>query len=238
MPEGIQVVLAERGLTRQRNAALAAAKGGDVVFFDDDALPREDYLAGVAEVFHSYPDVVGMTGKVAIDGVPLLRALTLAEMRAALASAGDDKTVTTTDRLYGCNMAFRRDALDGISFDERLPLYGWLEDLDFARRVQRRGRLVVAAGCVAAHQGNEIGGRGKHARFGYSVIANALYLQRKGSVRTRELPFLILRPALANLRGALAGSDRSWRRERLAGMAIALSDIARGRLCPERATEL
>ena len=40
---------------------------------------------------------------------------------------------------YGCNMAFRTSSICGIRFDERLPLYGWQEDLDFCGALRGRG---------------------------------------------------------------------------------------------------
>ena len=38
---------------------------------------------------------------------------------------------------YGCNMAFRTSSIGSLRFDERLPLYGWQEDLDFCGALSR-----------------------------------------------------------------------------------------------------
>ena len=236
-----RIIRSERGLTRQRNTGLQAADHPDVVvFFDDDALPRADYLERLIEVMTAHPEVVAVTGRLAKDGVPLKRALTMEEMRDALAAshASDAHPSIEDADLYGCNMAMRAPALADLSFDERLPLYSWLEDLDMSRRLRRRGRVVRASSCVAAHQGNAVGGRGKHARFGYSSVVNPVYLARKGTISLRDLPYLIGRPMLANVSGSLRGDEREWRRERLHGMSLAVADLARGRILPERAARL
>ena len=43
---------------------------------------------------------------------------------------------------YGCNMAFRTAGIGSVRFDERLPLYGWQEDLDFCGALRGSGRIV------------------------------------------------------------------------------------------------
>ena len=43
---------------------------------------------------------------------------------------------------YGCNMAFRAQSIEHLTFDERLVLYGWLEDRDFAFRAGAAGRMI------------------------------------------------------------------------------------------------
>ena len=47
----------------------------------------------------------------------------------------------------GCNMAFRFSALRNVRFDERLPLYAWLEDHDFRGQVERRGASCARMRC-------------------------------------------------------------------------------------------
>jgi GT2 family glycosyltransferase len=45
--------------------------------------------------------------------------------------------------LSGCNMAYRREVVDTLRFDERLTGYALGEDLQFSYRVSRRWKLVL-----------------------------------------------------------------------------------------------
>ena len=42
---------------------------------------------------------------------------------------------------YGCNMSIRTSSVGELRFDERLPLYGWQEDIDFTSQLRRGGAL-------------------------------------------------------------------------------------------------
>lgn len=231
-----------RGASAQRNAAVRALPDDVdvVVFLDDDSVPRSDYLERAVAVLETNPDVIGLTGRVARDGVVERRSLTGEEISAALESSWADPgtTLTDIDRLYGTNMVVRAAAVRAVPFDERLPLYSWLEDLDFSRRLLRRGRLVQTMEAVIVHQGNDNGGRTQHRRVGYSQVANFLYLRQKGSLTTREATHLVGRPLLRTLVGSIVGPERVDRRERLRGMGLAAFDAARGRITPERIVDL
>ncbi len=236
------VVDGVKGLTRQRNLAISALPADItyIAFFDDDAVPRSDYLEKAVAVLEANADVVGVTGSVVRDGAQERVELTPDQMTAALeaswASPLDD--IELVKGLYGCNMVVRGDVARNTLFDERLPLYGWLEDLDFSRRAMREGRLVKAAAVVTVHQGSSSGGRKQHRRLGYSQVSNPLYLWRKGSLQPKDLVVLVGKPVLASIKGSIIGDERLERRERLKGMSLAAGDILRGRFTPERISDL
>lgn len=231
-----------KGLTRQRNLAVDAVPRDidHIAFFDDDALPRADYLERATAILNASPEVVGVTGEVVRDGAKERVELTETEMMAALEESWQSESVGSMDvkSLYGCNMVVRANVVRQARFDERLPLYAWLEDLDFSRRSMAKGRLVKDCGVVTVHQGSNSGGRRQHRRLGYSQMSNPIYLWRKGSLTPQDLVPLVGKPLLANLKGSVVGSERHERRERLAGMGLALADVARGRLTPERMSDL
>jgi hypothetical protein len=126
-------------------------------------------------------------------------------------------------------MAFRREAVQGILFDERLPLYGWLEDADFSIRTAGR-KLFVDAFC-GVHLGVKHG-RSPGARLGYSQVANPVFLVAKG-VWPRRLAYtrIFLNVAANLLRSAF---PEPWidRRGRFSGNVKAFIDGLRGRLDP------
>lgn len=236
-----RVVSGTRGLAAQRNAGLDAIEDADIVFFfDDDAVIREDYLENGLQFFADHPNVAGITGRVLLDGA------TSGEISTADADAALAASFSTalggiwrpTRELYGCNFAFRLSAATELRFDARLPLYSWLEDHDFARRLAPFGPLAEVDDCVIVHRAASSGGRQAHGRLGYSQMMNPLYLWRKGSFPAWLAAWEIFRPMSKNILYSVAGKESSWRRERLRGNLLAMGDAVRGRITPERITEL
>jgi hypothetical protein len=239
----LETVIGPRGLTRQRNAILERARGFDVVvFFDDDFLAEASYLAAIERVFAEHPDVALATGRIIADGI-IGPGLSLHEARWALSLAEPigpaPDGVAPLDNGYGCNMAVRMAAVErlGCRFDERLPLYGWLEDVDFSRRLASCGRIVRAEGACGVHLGIKHG-RQSGQRLGYSQIANPIYLSQKGTCPWRRSLRLMTRNVAANLLRSLKPEPYVDRMGRVAGNLRALKDLLAGRLAPERILEL
>lgn len=237
---GVTVIASPAGLTRQRNAILACARDADaVVFFDDDFVPAADYLAATERCFAENLDVVVLTGEVLADGI-IGPGLTMEEARAALAQAGDLPGPAMDDvySAYGCNMAVRTSALpSGGAFDETLPLYGWLEDVDFSRRLAARGRVVRERSARGVHLGVK-SGRQSGVRLGYSQVANPLYLIAKGSYSRRRAAWLMARNVAMNLARAWSPEPYVDRAGRCRGNLRAFADLLGGRLAPGRVLSL
>ena len=239
--DDLKILIGPAGLARQRNRILAALPDDCefVVFFDDDFWPRRDWLATVVAAFHRQPALGCITGNVVADGI-LGPGLSYADA----AQAVDHDSAPTPDwqidgySPYGCNMAFRRSAVEGLQFDERLVLYGWLEDYDFGARVaQGHNRLIKLGAAIGAHLGVK-GGRVSGRRLGYSQIVNPFYMRRKGTMSTRAAVRQVLRNVCANAAKSLSPEPYVDRRGRLIGNFIAFGDLLRGRCTPERAGRL
>jgi GT2 family glycosyltransferase len=235
------VVVRASGLAAQRNAGLDAVPDAKFVFFfDDDSVVRSDYLQCGVDFFRAHPGVIGITGRVLLDGAGREE---IPRVEAERAIAGSLATPVrhqfrSTKELYGCNFAFLQCDARGERFDSRLPLYSWLEDYDFSRRLMRHGTLARVDDCVIVHRGASSGGRMAHERYGYSQMMNPIYFYHAGSFSLwLALHETVLRLGKNILRSAWS-AERNWRRERLRGNLIALGDIARGRLTPERILEL
>jgi GT2 family glycosyltransferase len=236
---GVEFLVSEPGLTRQRNRILEALRDCDiVVFLDDDFLMQDDYLAVTERLFASDRTVVGATGVVLGDGAQGA-GLSLVEARRLLARdtfVGDAFAVTPVSNAYGCNMAIRLAPVlrHDLRFDERLPLYGWQEDADFCCRLGAFGRVVQVAGARGVHLGTK-SGRTAGIRLGYSQIVNPLYIARRVPAYTHRRAFTqAARNVAANL--VRAAWPEPWidRRGRLRGNLIGFLDVLRGRLFPER----
>ncbi len=236
LPLPIRRVEGRRGSCGQRNAILYAAENADlVVFLDDDYMPAHDFLAEAEALFGDRPDIVAATGTVLADGIhgPGISA---DEARAILAAdQGEPKTVRPTYNAYGCNMLVRMAAARAVAarFDENLPLYGWQEDVDFCRQLAGQGEIVHSTALRGVHLGSKRG-RTSGLRFGYSQIANPIYLWRKGNMTPHKALRLMAGNVAANLIGSLREQPYVDRRGRLKGNGIALVDLMRARLNPQR----
>ena len=238
---GTDVFLANPGLPAQRNALIAAAPDADIMmFFDDDFLPDPHYLAAIEQHMASDPATVVATGLVLMDGVggP---GLTVAEAAAALRIARPSPLgVMRAFSGYGCNMAVRLTTMrqHGLLFDERLPLYGWQEDVDLSRRLAAFGKVVKITSAFGVHLGVKQG-RSSGVRLGYSQVANPLYLahKRAGYPTIRALEH-IGRNLAMNIVRAPRPEPYVDRRGRLRGNLLALSDLVRNRMAPERVLDL
>lgn len=231
-----EIVYSEKGSCRQRNRALErlAGRADIVIFFDDDFVPSPDYLRNVEQLFHDMSDVVGITGHLVADGIHN-EGYTVEQAQALIAERADklDPGIKPRHALYGCNMAVRLSAATDIAFDEALPLYGWQEDIDFTVQLGRRGRLISTGLVTGVHLGTK-GGRTSGKRFGYSQIANIVYLKRKGTMQPGLGEKLMRQNLLSNFARFFLPEPHIDRRGRLIGNLIALKDWATGRIDPRR----
>jgi glycosyltransferase involved in cell wall biosynthesis len=133
-----------KGLSRGRNAGLAClpeSRPGEIVAFpDDDCWYAPDVFARVSALFESHPEWGGLTGR-------------------SITPTGTDSNgrwhhvsgKVTSGNVWNRSTSFsiflRRDALDGLAFDESLgvganTLWGGAEDFDIVLQVIGRQRLI------------------------------------------------------------------------------------------------
>ena len=153
-----QVITGSRDASAQRNAALdlVPADTDVVFFFDDDTIPRADYIACTCEFFASNPGVVATTGTLLADGagerreVPLEEAMALLDLSWETTPADSPTTGVEHFELYGCNAAVRWTAARG--FVARVMLRPMAMNVILApipgqRYAMRRQRLI--GNCLA-----------------------------------------------------------------------------------------
>jgi glycosyltransferase involved in cell wall biosynthesis len=236
----VERVIGPTGSALQRNTILNALDGEDVVLFlDDDFVMAPEFLAELERLFLGHPEVAVATGHVVADGI-LGAGIGLEEARARLDRLPPPRDdIVDVHNAYGCNMAFRLGPIreHRLRFDERLPLYAWLEDVDFSRQVATFGRSVRAMRLRGVHLGIKRG-RTSGLRFGYSQVANPIHLISRGSMGHLRALRIMGRNILANLGKSLWAEPWVDRCGRLRGNLIGLGDLLRGRLDPERILDL
>jgi len=230
------------GLTSQRNQILERCGDADViVFMDDDYYPAPWYLDRIRLIFSSRPDVVIATGHPLHDGATGPGILPDAALRflGTYSLPLNEPVVQATYGGYGCNMAIRLEAVraNNIRFDENLPLYGWLEDIDFSRRAAMFGAVVKCDQLNGVHLAVK-NGRSPGVRLGYSQFANPIYMMRGGSISVSYAFRHMWRNFASNLVKSVSPEPWVDRRGRLRGNLLALADLLRRRLDPRRVIDL
>lgn len=242
LPFPVERIVGPKGGCPQRNRILDRLTADDILLLiDDDFLMAPDYLERLEALFSADPDLVLATGTVVADGVsgPGLSHDEGVRLLAAAAPPADPMATTPIKIGYGCNFALRAAPVlaHGLRFDEALPLYSWLEDVDFSAQLRGHGNAVRGAGLIGVHLGTKMA-RSPGKRLGYSQIANPIYLVRKGTMRRGHARQIIMRNIAANL--YYTPVPRAWTdsRGRLRGNLLALRDWGLGRLSPGRVHDL
>lgn len=239
--EGVKILTGPPGLAAQRNTGLKALPEPTdvVVFFDDDFVAHRSWLEAAARVFQDENQVAGLTGSVLLDGI-IGPGLSFEEAVTAIKGADhvEARALIQPFSPYGCNMAFRMASIGRLKFDERLVLYGWLEDRDFGASVARNGgRLVKCIDAMGVHMGSK-SGRVSGVRLGYSQVVNPIYMFNKGTMSFSGAGAQIFRNVYSNLTRSIRPEPYIDRRGRLKGNVIAFFDVLRGCLKPEKAAAL
>ena len=233
------------GSCSQRNILLnAIGERADIIqITDDDFFMHPDYLLRIEETFASDPAIVGTTGNILANGakgpgftVAYARDLLGGRPPAPTLAQLPPRQVINTD---GCNMAFRVATIDrhAIRFDEAMPGYAWFEDIDFARRLLPYGKLAMVEAAQGVHLGAKVG-KTSGVRYGYSQVANPIYLAGKGSFPRRWAFAAIGRNVVANFLRSFRSEPYIDRRGRLRGNLTAFADLLRGRMRPDRILQL
>jgi GT2 family glycosyltransferase len=137
-----------QGLASARNTGLAASTGEIVAYIDDDARPDPDWLTMLAHAFSE--------GDWAAVGGPNVPWPDAGEVAQCVANAPGGPTHvlisdTEAEHIPGCNMAFRRSALEAVGgFDARFHAAG--DDVDMCwRLLDANFRIGFHAGPSVLH---------------------------------------------------------------------------------------
>ena len=235
---GVEVVNSSRkGTSAQRNACIERVTTPYAFFIDDDVELASGYIKEMENLFENDSEVVAAMGELVADGARKDTGYTHSEAVRIIDRYVPNESVSQLGTAISCSTFVRASIFQHVRFDERLPLYGWLEDMDFSTQAKRFGKLVKNSRTCSVHLGVSFG-RTSGVRFGYSQIANPFYLWKKSGQPSfgRMLINFWLRLVLANLVYAVLqrGTGRVDRQGRLKGNILAFWDLLLSRMEPER----
>lgn len=201
---GLRLIETENcGLSNARNSGLRAARGEIVAYIDDDAYPDPHWLSYLALSFGSR-DFAAVGGpNIAPPEDPDLAECVANAPGAPIHVLVDDEIA---EHIPGCNMAFRRDALEKIGgFDARFRVAG--DDVDACWRIEETGGTIgfSHAAVVWHHRRPSIGTYLKQQR-GYARAEALLaekwpnrynragHLSWRGEIYGRGQPQSLFRP--------------------------------------------
>lgn len=207
------VPITVRGLPHARNVGLPLARGEIILFADDDIIPSPD-LIGAHAANYDDAKVGGVVGRILERGVdPPDEPEAVGRMSRYFFMGQEGfhaRRRHIVDHVQGCNMSFRRSALDQIGgFDERYGGTAHLEDADVSWSLRERGwSLVFDPRAEVNHMKNPAGGcrpRNRRALVYWYCHNYVLFFLKHGTPWL--LPaFLLLRTLRAAL-FALEGGD-------------------------------
>ena len=238
--ESVTVVTGSKGLTAQRNHALRSIQGTPeaIIFLDDDVEVDEYYVEQVLRTYREHPEVAMVNGANLAHGIYPAGTLDRETAKKLIEKRRKDNPpvadIIPMTTAYGCRMSMRGSLLGKVSFDERLVLYGYLEDLDLAFACRKYGSIVENPRALSVHIEVAFGRMGEKRR-GYSEVVNPFYIWSK---RTgARLPRVFLGPLSRSARNVVR-AIKGEGHERLVGNLLGWANVATFRPCPEKIREM
>lgn len=115
---------------------------------------------------------------------------------------------------------YKSNEVKNIKFDNKLGVYGYLEDLDFSLQLKKRGNLMVCSGARYTHD-QSITRPG--FEFGKKELRNRYYIVKKHNLKKNLFFLTFLFRMVLTLKEGIFGDINSFKR--LAGNLVALFTI-------------
>ena len=177
-------------LCKARNLGISRSKGDVVIFFDDDV---EVTLKTITSHLLEYKNsnTIGVAGRVINDGESVPSNTNVETGKVNILGTSFVKNFWGEKRQnvaypYGCNMSFRKSALDIIGkFDEKFPPpLSSFEEIDLGLRVSKIGNLIFSPDALVYHHRAKTGGTRTDNK-----VRNKLYYQSYGRLIRKHIKF-------------------------------------------------
>ncbi len=134
-------------IPRSRNEGIACSRGEVIAFLDDDSLVQPGWARNLVVTYAS-AEIGGVGGLVLAPGEAPRAAGTLPTVTSTGSVLGDFNILTSgpveVGHLKGCNMSFRRKALEAVGgFDVRLDASNYRDETDVCVGVRQAGFKLI-----------------------------------------------------------------------------------------------
>ena len=133
----------------QRNLGIKKAKGEIIAFIDDDSMVRKGWLKSIV-VEYKFDEIGGVGGFVEQDDMEMVSKETdaigeiLSNGRFSANFGSKIKKSREVDHLMGCNMSFRKEALEKIGMlDTEYKGTCFAEETDISTRIKQNGYKII-----------------------------------------------------------------------------------------------
>lgn len=191
----------QAGLLFSRLESLAASSYELLLFLDDDVELDADYLLRLVRIYQSEAEISGVGGRDRLIE-PAGPAWSLF-CRIFLYSSGDSGKLSrsgyggsmpewvsqkenfNTEFLLGCNMSFRKNALDALMAVDWLQSYSLGEDLYLSHIAMQTGRLIISPQLTVKHNQSQLS-RDNDEQVAYTEIVNHFHLLKLKNAKARQ----------------------------------------------------
>ena len=230
------------GLLRSRIEAVALAAGDWILFLDDDVEVEPDYIRRFVDVVRQTPTLVGLGGVDLVDSGQnpgtlflclvaglepwRLGRISFGGFPAQIARARKARRPFASQRLYGCNMGFRKSALSDMRMLPAFEGYSLYEDAYLSYIASTRGPMLIDPRLQVRHNRSPISRDNSFAVGRMSVInhielmrARGLWPARAVAILISIVTFVVLFAIRASMPGGNADrSRRNFARGQMAGL--------------------
>jgi GT2 family glycosyltransferase len=231
---GIEIVYGTRGASAQRNRALRMIQGNPefIAFFDDDMEVEANYMEELQRTYRAHRSIVLVNGANLAHGIyragTLTREIARQLIEDQLKKGLPQENCVPALGGYGGRMSIRGFLLGKVEFDERLPLYSFMEDYDFTLACRKFGDIAENPRALTVHI-EVASGRVSLDKRGYSEVVNPIYIARKNGVGFRGALWGAFCVTLKNAKAAAFSTEK----RRFSGNLVGWRKLLVGQIDPE-----
>lgn len=255
-PDAVTVASEVQGSSGAWNSGIARASGDIVAFMDDDAVAEHDWIEKLVAPYAS-PEILGVGGGIEPNWLSGRPPWFPAEFQWVVGCTyrGSPETLAPVRNLIGCNMSFRRSALEGVGGFKEIEGLGHMggvpvgcDETELCIRLRQHDRTAVLLHEPAAVVRHKV--PATRSTFAYfrsrcvlegrsKAIVSTLTgtqdgLSTESSYAVKVLPAGVLRGIVDSLRGDPGGIRRSG--AIVVGFATTAASYARARARLARGT--
>jgi glycosyltransferase involved in cell wall biosynthesis len=180
------------GLWLSRVKTVEIARGGIILFLDDDVELPDDYIQNLMRTYEEYPQAAGVGGVaqgmsnslfgtirclLSFQQSPFKGKLSLSGQSGSMYNWHKARRTFKTEFFHGCNMSFRKEAIRGLQPVPWLQSYSVGEDLLLSRIALKSGPLYINPLLKLLHHESPAS-RDNMEQVAYMRVMNHIHLLR------------------------------------------------------------